>query len=152
VLEILGVPYPVALALIVAILDLVPLVGATLGAVLVGIVTLFSDFPTATIVWAIWSIIYQQVENTVIQPRIQSRAVQVEPFVVLVAVLFGSALFGVFGALLAIPAAATIQIAIYEYSLYRRGRLQAEPGEEPPPEPPTDPIGGDRPDPAPAPG
>jgi predicted PurR-regulated permease PerM len=152
VLEILGVPYPVALALIIALLDLVPLVGATLGAVLVGIVTLFSDFPTATIVWAIWSVIYQQVENTVIQPRIQARAVQVEPFVVLVAVLFGSALFGVFGALLAIPAAATIQIAIYEYSLYRRGRLEAEPGEEPPPEPPTDPIGGDASDPAPAPG
>jgi predicted PurR-regulated permease PerM len=150
VLEILGVPYPVALALIIALLDLVPLVGATLGAVLVGIVTLFNDFPTATIVWAVWSIIYQQVENTVIQPRIQSRAVQVEPFVVLVAVLFGSALFGVFGALLAIPAAATIQIAIYEYSLYRRGRLETQPGEEPLPEPPKDPLGGDGPDPAPA--
>ena len=146
VLEILGVPYPVALALIIALLDLVPLVGATLGAVLVGIVTLFNDFPTATIVWAIWSVVYQQVENTVIQPRIQSRAVQVEPFVVLVAVLFGSTLFGVFGALLAIPAAATLQIAIYEYTLYRRQRL-AEEGEEPPPAPP-DPGGS--PEPAPA--
>jgi predicted PurR-regulated permease PerM len=144
VLEILGVPYPVALALIIFLLDLVPLVGATLGAVLVGLVTLFNDFPTATIIWAVWSVVYQQVENTVIQPRIQSRAVQVEPFVVLVAVLFGSALFGVFGALLAIPAAATIQIAIYEYLLYRRGRLGAEPGEEPPS---PDPAG---PEPAPA--
>jgi predicted PurR-regulated permease PerM len=143
VLEILGVPYPVALALVIALLDLVPLVGATLGAVLVGVVTLFNDFPTATIVWAIWSVIYQQVENTVIQPRIQSRAVEVEPFVVLVAVLFGSALFGVFGALLAIPAAATIQIAIYEYVLYRRSRL--EQGDEEPPEPPPP-----QPDPAPA--
>jgi predicted PurR-regulated permease PerM len=139
VLEILGVPYPVALALIIFLLDLVPLVGATLGAVLVGIVTLFSDFPTATIVWAIWSVIYQQVENTVIQPRIQSRAVQVEPFVVLVAVLFGSTLFGVFGALLAIPAAATLQIAIHEYSLYRRSRLEADPEEEAPPDPPPEP-------------
>jgi predicted PurR-regulated permease PerM len=148
VLEILGVPYPVALALIIFLLDLVPLVGATLGAVIVGIVTLFNDFPTATIVWAIWSVIYQQVENTVIQPRIQSKAVQVEPFVVLVAVLFGSTLFGVFGALLAIPAAATIQIAIYEYTLYRRSRLEADPDEEPPPEPPPpDPAG---PEPAPA--
>ena len=143
VLEILSVPYPVALALVIALLDLVPLVGATLGAVVVGIVTLFNDFPTATIVWAIWSVVYQQVENTVIQPRIQSRAVQVEPFVVLVAVLFGSTLFGVFGALLAIPAAATLQIAIYEYSLYRRQRLRDE-DEEPPP----DPAGG--PEPAPA--
>jgi predicted PurR-regulated permease PerM len=146
VLEILGVPYPVALALIIFLLDLVPLVGATLGAVLVGVVTLFNDFPTATIIWAVWSVVYQQVENTVIQPRIQSRAVQVEPFVVLVAVLFGSALFGVFGALLAIPAAATIQIAIYEYLLYRRGRLGVEPGEESPPPGPA----GPGPEPAPA--
>jgi predicted PurR-regulated permease PerM len=136
VLEILGVPYPVALALVIALLDLVPLVGATLGAVVVGVVTLFNDFPTATIVWAIWSVVYQQIENTVIQPRIQSRAVQVEPFVVLVAVLFGSALFGVFGALLAIPAAATLQIAIYEYSYYRRTRLGEDPDEDDPPTPP----------------
>jgi predicted PurR-regulated permease PerM len=78
----------------------------------------------------------------VIQPRIQSRAVQVEPFVVLVAVLFGSALFGVFGALLAIPAAATLQIAIYEYSYYRRTRLEEDPDEQPPPTPPPpDPAG-----------
>jgi predicted PurR-regulated permease PerM len=151
VLEILGVPYPVALALVIALLDLVPLVGATLGAVLVGVVTLFNDFPTATIVWAIWSVIYQQIENTVIQPRIQSRAVQVEPFVVLVAVLFGSTLFGVFGALLAIPAAATLQIATYEYSLYRRLRLEGDPDEEPPEEPPPpDPAGPASPAPAPA--
>jgi predicted PurR-regulated permease PerM len=150
VLEILGVPYPVALALVIAMLDLVPLVGATLGAIVVGIVTLFHDFPTATIIWAVWSVVYQQIENTVIQPRIQSRAVQVEPFVVLVAVLFGSTLFGVFGALLAIPAAATLQIAIYEYLLYRRERLAEEPGEEPPPEPPPPDPAGPRPDPAPA--
>jgi predicted PurR-regulated permease PerM len=149
VLEILGVPYPVALALVIALLDLVPLVGATLGAVLVGVVTLFNDFPTATIIWAAWSVVYQQVENTVIQPRIQSRAVQVEPFVVLVAVLFGSTLFGVFGALLAIPAAATLQIAVYEYTLYRRQQLEEEPGETPPPDPPPDPAGGG-PEPAPA--
>jgi predicted PurR-regulated permease PerM len=151
VLEILGVPYPVALALIIALLDLVPLVGATLGAILVGVVTLFNDFPTATIVWAIWSVIYQQIENTVIQPRIQSRAVQVEPFVVLVAVLFGSALFGVFGALLAIPAAATLQIAIHEYSYYRRTRLGEQPDEEEPPTPPPpDPAAPAGPEPSPA--
>jgi predicted PurR-regulated permease PerM len=150
VLEIINVPYPVALALVIALLDLVPLVGATLGAVLVGVVTLFNDFPTATIVWAIWSVLYQQIENTVIQPRIQSRAVQVEPFVVLVAVLFGSTLFGVFGALLAIPAAATIQIAVYEYVYYRRSRLEADPDEEPPSEPPPPDAAGPG-DPAPVP-
>ena len=112
-------PTPSALALIIALLDLIPLVGATVGAFLVGLVTIFNDFPTATIVWVIWSIIYQQIENTVIQPRIQSHTVKVQPIVVLIAVLFGSSLFGVLGALLAIPAAATIQICIREYRQYR---------------------------------
>jgi predicted PurR-regulated permease PerM len=133
VLSILGVPYPLALALVIFLLDLVPLVGATLGAVMVGVVTLFQNFPTATIVWTVWSIVYQQVENSVIQPRIQSRAVNVEPFVVLVAVLFGSTLFGIWGALLAIPAAATIQIAIHELPRFRRaGRLQTASADVPP--------------------
>ena len=128
VLSILGVPYAAALALIIALLDLIPLIGATVGAMLVGIVTLFNDFPTATVVWVIWSIIYQQVENTVIQPRIQSHTVRVQPIVVLIAVLFGSALFGVLGALLAIPAAATIQIIIREYRNFRQYQRGATAG------------------------
>jgi predicted PurR-regulated permease PerM len=135
VLTVLGVPYAGSLAVVIFLLDLVPLVGATLGAILVGIITLFNDFPTATIVWAIWSVIYQQVENNVIQPRIQARAVSVHPFVVLTSVLFGSTLFGVLGALLAIPVAAAIQIAIIEYSRLRRpetiAAVQAPPPEEP---------------------
>jgi predicted PurR-regulated permease PerM len=125
VLMILGVPYALPLAVIVFALDLVPLVGATLGAILVGIVTLFSDFPIDTIVWAVWAVIYQQIENTVIQPRIQARAVQLEPLIVLIAVLFGSTLFGVLGALIAIPVAAAIQITIREYEL---GKVPATPG------------------------
>jgi predicted PurR-regulated permease PerM len=124
VLLILGVPYPAALALVVFLFDLVPLIGATLGAVLVGIVTLFADFPVATIVWTIWSIIYQQLENNLIQPRIQSRSVQLEPFLVLVSVLFGASLFGVAGAILAIPVAASIQVAGREYLAYRRARVR----------------------------
>jgi predicted PurR-regulated permease PerM len=120
VLLILGVPYALPLAVIVFLLDLVPLVGATLGAIVVGIVTLFSDFPIDTIVWAIFAIVYQQLENNIIQPRIQARAVQLDPLVVLVSVLFGSALFGVLGALLAIPVAAAIQITIREYLALRR--------------------------------
>jgi predicted PurR-regulated permease PerM len=119
VLEILGVPYALPLAVVIFLLDLVPLVGATLGAILVGLVTLFNDFPTDTIIWAIWSVVYQQLENTVIQPRIQARAVAVHPLVVLVSVLFGSTLFGVLGALLAIPVAAAIQITIREYAAFR---------------------------------
>jgi predicted PurR-regulated permease PerM len=142
VLRILGVPYAGSLAVVVFLLDLVPLVGATVGAILVGIVTVFNDFPTVTIVWAIWSVVYQQVENSVIQPRIQAKAVQVHPFVVLTSVLFGSTLFGILGALLAIPIAAAIQISIIEYSNLRRpdniAAVQAPTGDEPPP-PPTAP-------------
>ena len=118
-LLILGVPYALPLAVVVFLLDLVPLIGATLGAIIVGVVTLFSDFPVDTIIWVIFSVVYQQVENTVIQPRIQARAVAVHPFVVLVSVLFGSTLFGVLGALLAIPVAAAIQITIREYAAFR---------------------------------
>ena len=132
VLTILGVPYAGSLAVIIFLLDLVPLVGATLGAVLVGIITLFDDFPTTTIIWTIWSIVYQQVENNVIQPRIQAKAVQVAPFVVLTSVLFGSTLFGILGALLAIPVAAAIQISIIEYNNFRQpeniAAVQAPPG------------------------
>lgn len=129
VLRLLGVPFAGALAVVVFFFDLIPLVGATIAAVIVGLVTVFNDFPVDTLIWTAWAVAYQQVENTVIQPRIQSRAVNVQPFVVLVAVLFGSTLFGIPGALLAIPAAASIQIAIHEYWQYRReiAALHADP-------------------------
>jgi len=135
VLRILGVPYAGSLAVVIFLLDLVPLVGATLGAIIVGVITLFNDFPTTTIAWVIWSIVYQQVENNIIQPRIQAKAVQVHPFVVLTSVLFGSTLFGVLGALLAIPVAAAIQIAVIEYNAFRN-----PPPAEPPAEPAPDPV------------
>jgi predicted PurR-regulated permease PerM len=120
VLTILGVPFAAPLAVMTALLDLIPLVGATIGAVIVGVVTVFEDFPTVTLIWTVWAIIYQQIENSVIQPQIQQRAVNVHPFVVLVGVLCGSTLFGVLGALLAIPVAATLQITLREYWEYRR--------------------------------
>jgi predicted PurR-regulated permease PerM len=136
VLMILGVPYALPLAVIIFLLDLVPLVGATLGAIAVGIVTVFSGFPVDTIVWAVWAILYQQIENNVIQPRIQSRAVQLEPLIVLISVLFGSTLFGVLGALLAIPVAAAIQITIREYTILRRPKVYVPTTVSPPPEHP----------------
>ncbi|MEA2317752.1 MAG: hypothetical protein QOD44_1941 [Solirubrobacteraceae bacterium] len=146
VLTILGVPFAAPLSVIVFFFDLIPLVGATIAAVIVAIVTLFVDFPTATIVWVIWAIIYQQIENSVIQPMIQRRAVDTHPFVVLVAVLFGSTLFGIGGALLAIPVAASAQIALVEWWRYRRGeRFPLEQPSEPEPPPgargPTGPAG-----------
>ncbi|GIK77363.1 MAG: AI-2E family transporter [Acidobacteria bacterium] len=120
VLTILGVPAPLALAVIIGILDLIPLVGATLGAFLVALVTLFNDFPTDTIVWVVFAIAYQQFENYVVQPRIQSRAVKLDPFVIVVAAIFGGTLLGIVGALLAIPVAAAGQIGVREFMLYRR--------------------------------
>jgi predicted PurR-regulated permease PerM len=123
VMAILGVPFRGPLAVMIGLFDLIPLVGATIGAIVVGIVTLFVDFPTATIVWVVFSVVYQQVENSVIQPRIQKRAVDVEPFVVLIAVLFGATLLGVVGALVAVPAAASIQILIREWLRYRQDTM-----------------------------
>jgi predicted PurR-regulated permease PerM len=123
VLSILGAPFAGPLALIVAFFDLIPVVGATIAAVFIAVVMLFVNFPVGVIVWAVWAIAYQQIENYLIQPQIQKRAVEVEAFVVLVAVLFGSTLFGVLGAVLAIPAAATLQIAWREYRDYRRETL-----------------------------
>jgi predicted PurR-regulated permease PerM len=126
VMTILGVPFAGPLAVIYFLFDLIPVVGATLGAVVVGIVTAFVNFPVALIVWVIFAIVYQQVENYLIQPQIQRRATKIEAFVVLVAVLFGSTLFGILGAILAIPTAASIQIAVQEYRAYRHELQAAE--------------------------
>jgi predicted PurR-regulated permease PerM len=103
--------------------SLVPLVGATIAAVLIGVVTLFSDFPRDTILWTVWAIVYQQIENNLIQPQVQKRTVNVNGFVVLVSVLFGATLLGVLGAVVAIPIAASIQIVIREWWTYRRESL-----------------------------
>jgi predicted PurR-regulated permease PerM len=127
VLTILGAPFAAPLALIVAFFDLIPVVGATIAAILIAIVMIFVNFPLGLIIWVIFAIAYQQVENYVIQPQIQRRAVEIEPFIVLVAVLFGSTLFGILGAVLAIPTAATLQIVWREYRDYRRELITPPP-------------------------
>jgi predicted PurR-regulated permease PerM len=134
VLAILGVPFRAPLAVIAGLFSLIPLVGATIAAFLIGIVTLFEDFPTATIIWVVWAIAYQQLENHLIQPQIQKRTVNVHPFITIVAVLFGSSLLGVLGALVAIPLAASIQILLREYFDWRTMSFRREP---PPPAPPA---------------
>jgi predicted PurR-regulated permease PerM len=138
VLEILGVPFAAPLAVLAGLASLIPLVGATAAAIVIGLVTLFNDFPADTIIWAIWAIIYQQLENNLIQPQVQRRTVQVQPIVVLIAVLFGSTLLGVLGAIVAIPLAASIQILLREWWDWRAEVRQAaivDP-EGPPPAPP----------------
>jgi predicted PurR-regulated permease PerM len=133
VLTILGVPFRGPLAVLAGLLSLIPLVGATIAAVLIGIVTLFEDFPTATIIWAIWAIVYQQLENNLIQPQIQKRTVNVHPFITIVAVLFGGTLMGVLGAIVAIPVAASIQILVREYVDLRTLSLKSHQQPVPPP-------------------
>jgi predicted PurR-regulated permease PerM len=134
VLTILGVPFRGPLAVIAGLLSLIPMIGATIAAVLIGVVTLFEDFPTATIIWAIWAIVYQQLENNLIQPQIQKRTVNVHPFITIVAVLFGGTLLGVMGAIVAIPIAASIQILVREYIDLRTLSLKT-PGPSTPPPP-----------------
>jgi predicted PurR-regulated permease PerM len=138
VLLILGVPFRAPLAVVAGLFSLIPLVGATIAAVLIGIVTLFENFPTATIIWAIWAIVYQQFENHVIQPQIQKRTVNVHPFITIVSVLFGATLLGVLGALVAIPVAASIQILFREFVDLRTMTIRRQPPEEPPEEPPPE--------------
>jgi predicted PurR-regulated permease PerM len=131
VLTILGVPFAAPLALMAGLFSLVPLVGATIAAVLIGVVTLFADFPGDTIVWVIWAILYQQLENQLIQPQVQKRTVNVNGFIVLVSVLFGATLLGVLGAIVAIPIAASIQIVLKEYWDYRRENQLLKPAAAP---------------------
>jgi predicted PurR-regulated permease PerM len=132
VLLIMGVPYAVALGLLVALLDLVPLAGATLaGMVIVGVAFLHS--PQAGIVVLIFVIVYQQLENHVLQPAIYGRTVQLSPLVVLISVLVGAELAGVLGALAAIPVAGSIQVIVRDALAHRRRRLGESGGLEPAP-------------------
>lgn len=125
-LKVLGVPYPEVIALFVAFADLIPLIGATLGAVpTIGLSFLHST--TAGIVALIFYVVYQQFENHILQPTVMSRTVDVNPLTVLVSVLVGVELFGFLGALLAIPAAGIIQVVVRNLFDAETGRLKHEP-------------------------
>lgn len=108
-LAVAGVPFPVALALWVGIADLIPLVGATLGAVPAVVVAFFVSVPAGIATLAYFAV-YQQVENYVIAPRVMTKAVDLSPAAVLVSALAGAALLGVVGVLVAIPAAAALKL------------------------------------------
>ena len=121
VLLALGVPYAVALGLLVAILDLIPLAGATIAAIIVGAVGFIHSI-VAGIILIVFFIVYQQVENHVLQPLVYSRTVRLSPLVVLISVLLGAELAGVLGALAAIPVAGTIQVLFLGWLQHRRLR------------------------------
>jgi len=125
-LSIIGVPFAGVLGLWVAFADLIPMVGATLGAIpTIGVAFLSSS--TDGIAAVIFYVLYQQFENHFLQPTIMSRTVDINPLGVLVSVLIGVDLFGILGALLAIPAAGVLQVVVRNLYDEHRGRLKEEP-------------------------
>jgi predicted PurR-regulated permease PerM len=120
VLIAMGVPYAVALGLLVAVLDLIPLAGATLAGIIVVTVSFLHSVP-AGIVLLVFIILYQQAENHILQPLIYGRTVQLSPLAVLISILIGAELAGILGALAAIPVAGSIQVVIRDILATRRG-------------------------------
>ncbi len=112
-LAVMGVPRPLALAFVVAVLGLIPLIGATIGAVL-SVAVAFTVSAPVGLATIVFFAVYQLIENFAIAPRIMSRAVDVAPGATIVAVLIGAALLGVLGALLAVPMAAAVQLIVSE--------------------------------------
>jgi predicted PurR-regulated permease PerM len=145
VLLVLGMPYPAALALLVALLDLIPLVGATLGGALLVVVGFFVS-PWTALILLVYVLIYQQFEGSILQPMVYSRAVQLNALVIFIAVLVGAALLGIPGALLAIPVAEIIRIVATDLIEHRsrlaeeeaaQGAAQGEPALPSPPQTPS---------------
>jgi predicted PurR-regulated permease PerM len=126
VLWIMGVPYKGVVALFVGFADLIPLVGATLGAVVAIAVAALHSLPAAIVV-LVFFILYQQFENHVLQPVIMSRTVELSALTVLVSILLGVELLGFLGALLAIPVAGIVNVIARDLYDGYRGRLKPEP-------------------------
>ncbi|MGZ4352345.1 MAG: AI-2E family transporter [Gaiellaceae bacterium] len=122
-----GLPYAVALGLVVALLDLIPLAGATIAAVIVTLVAFAASGLTIGIVVAVYFVVYQQVENHILQPLVYGRTVQLSPLAVLISVLIGAQVAGVLGALGAIPVAGAIQVILVDWQRHRRRALVETP-------------------------
>jgi len=125
VLKIMGVPFAGLIAIFVAFADLIPLIGATLGAIVAVTAAAFHSIP-ALIVVAVFFVAYQQLENHVLQPLILSRTVKLNPLTVIVAILIGVELAGILGALLAIPFAGIVQVIVRDLWDHRKGRPEPE--------------------------
>jgi predicted PurR-regulated permease PerM len=124
VLKIFGVPFAGLIALFVGVADLIPLVGATLGAVVAGIAGFIHSVP-AGIAVVVFFVLYQQLENHLLQPVVFARTVRLNPLTVLVAILLATELAGILGALLAIPVAGIIQVILRDIWAHRRGKQPA---------------------------
>jgi predicted PurR-regulated permease PerM len=130
VLLIMGVPFSIALGLIVGILDLIPLAGATVAGIIVGAVAFLHSI-VAGVVVVVFFIVYQQIENHLLQPVVYGRTVQLSPLAVLISVLIGAELAGVLGALAAIPVAGALQVLLRDILEHRRARGAAPAEPEP---------------------
>lgn len=124
VLILLGMPYAVVLALIVAVLDLIPQIGATMGGALLVVAGLFVD-PWKSVILLAYFIIYQLVENHILTPVVYSHTIKLHPLAILIAVLMGGILYGIVGTLLAMPVAEVIRILGAEWLATREDPLAA---------------------------
>ncbi len=129
VLAILHVPYALALGLVVGFFHFIPLIGATIGAIVVALATLTVNFPTDTIVWVAFIIVWQRIEDYVIQPNVYRRAMNMNPLVTIISLLIGAELLGILGVLLAIPAAAAVQIILRYWWSERKNRTAPAAGD-----------------------
>lgn len=116
----LGVSYAVALGLVVFVLDLIPLAGATIASILVTTVAVLDQGWGVGLIVLVWFVIYQQIENHVLYPLVYSKTVALSPLTILIAVLIGASLAGILGAVAAIPIAGTIQVIVREWLASRR--------------------------------
>jgi predicted PurR-regulated permease PerM len=123
VLFVLGSNYAIALAVVVALLDLIPLAGATIAAVIVSTVAFIELGWVRGVIVVGFFVLYQQLENHILQPVIYGRTVQLSPLTVLIAILIGAELVGILGALAAIPVAGIIQAIFRELVRWRREAL-----------------------------
>jgi predicted PurR-regulated permease PerM len=120
----LGTPFPLVMGIVAALLDMIPMIGATLAGTILVLATLTQGLVPALIMLAI-VLVYQQFENYVLQPTILGKAANVSGFTVIASVMLFGALFGVVGAIIAVPIAASIQIVTQELTADRRARMAA---------------------------
>jgi predicted PurR-regulated permease PerM len=125
-LLVMGVPFAGLIALFVGIADLIPLVGATIGGIVAAIAGFVHSLPAGIVVLVVF-LVYQQLENHLLQPVIYARTVKLNPLTVIIAILIAAELAGILGALLAIPAASIIQVIARDVWDHRRGRPKPEP-------------------------
>lgn len=130
-MKLLGLPFAVPLAVLMAFTALIPLIGSAIGAGPIALVAGLESFPTALIVWVVAFVVYQQIESHVIGPYVYKRTLRLHPLLAIVAVLAGASLLGILGALLAIPIAAMVQILIREYVQLTPPRPEPAPAAEP---------------------